>query len=337
MRSFIKHLQKNKIIYAYILGALLFLASALLGLLLGSTKISLADVFDVIFGANRNSTEAKIIIFVRLPRMLAALLCGGALALSGAIIQGVLLNKLASPGVIGVNAGAGLAVALAAAFGIVGGWQISLFAFIGAFVAVMLVSIGAKRWGASRGTVILMGVALNALFGAISDAIVTFVPEISIVNSDFKVGDFSFVTYSKIIPVAIIVLVSALIIFSLFNSLDVLTLGDENAKGLGMNTSLMRVFFLMLSAMLAGAAVSIAGLLSFVGLLVPHAVRRMFSSESKHLLPLTFIFGAGFVALSDTLARVLFAPYELPVGIIMAFIGAPTFIFILVKRGKSNA
>ena len=119
------------------------------------------------------------------------------------------------------------------------------------------------------------------------------------------------------------------------NELDVMTLGDENAKGLGMNTSLMRAIFLMISALLAGSAVSVCGLLSFVGLLVPHAVRRIASSQAKHLIPLCVLFGAGFVTLCDTLSRVIFAPYELPVGIIMAFLGAPFFIFILIK-GKGG-
>jgi iron complex transport system permease protein len=119
------------------------------------------------------------------------------------------------------------------------------------------------------------------------------------------------------------------------NELDVMTLGDENAKGLGMNTSLMRVIFLMISALLAGSAVSVCGLLSFVGLLVPHAVRRIASSQAKHLIPLCALFGAGFVTLCDTLSRVIFTPYELPVGIIMAFLGAPFFIFILIK-GKGG-
>ncbi|MBO7304828.1 MAG: iron ABC transporter permease [Clostridia bacterium] len=316
----------------------MLLSSAILGLLLGSTKTGFLEVVRVIFGLDSDDTAAKIILYVRLPRMLAGLLCGGALALSGTVIQGVLLNKLASPGIIGVNSGAALAVTLAAAFGIIGGWKISLCAFLGAFLTVMAVTVGAKKWEASRGTVILMGVALNALFGAISDAVVTFSPEISIINSDFKVGDLSSVTYSELLPAAIIIITAAAVTLTLRNSLDVLTLGDENARGLGMNTSLMRAVLLLLSALLAGAAVSMVGLLSFVGLLVPHTLRKTVTSESKHLLPLTLIFGAGFVSLCDTLARVIFAPYELPVGIIMAFIGAPTFLVILVrKRGKRNA
>ena len=330
-----KSLRKNKIAYIYSVALALLLLSIILGVCIGATKINLLDSLSEIIKGNTGSPESRILLYVRLPRVLAALVCGMALAVSGAVIQGVLANRLASPSIIGVNAGAGLAVTLCSAFGLIGGWQLSLFSFVGAFATVMLVSIGAKKWGASRGTVILMGVALNALLGAISDTITTFNPEISMMSNDFKIGDFSAVTYAKVIPSAMLIVVSVLVLITLSNELDVLTLGDENAKGLGLNTGGMRVIFLLLSALLAGAAVSVCGLLSFTGLLVPHAVRRVATSEEKHLIPLCALLGAGFVTLCDTLSRVIFAPYELPVGIIMAFLGAPFFIFILI-RGKGG-
>lgn len=311
------------------------LLAALLGLLLGSTSISPGDLLSVIVSGERETPEARILIYVRLTRVLATLACGMALAVSGAVIQGVLCNRLASPSVIGVNAGAGLAVTLCSALGVMGGLEVSLFSFLGAFVTVMLVSLGAKRWGASRGTVILMGVALNALLGAISDTVVTFAPDVGIMRNDFKIGRFSSVTYEKVVPAALVIVVAVLVLITLSNELEVLTLGDENARGLGLNTGAMRVVFLLLSALLAGAAVSVCGLLSFVGLLVPHAVRRVATSATRHLIPLCALFGAAFVAVCDTLARTLFAPYELPVGIIMAFLGAPFFIAILIK-GKGG-
>jgi iron complex transport system permease protein len=330
-----KSLRKNKISYIYGIAIIMLLISIALGVLLGSTKLRLMAAISDIFGGNSDSIDARILIYVRLPRVLAALICGMALAVSGAVIQGVLANRLASPSIIGVNAGAGLAVTLCSAFGLIGGWQLSLCSFVGAFLTVLLVSIGAKKWGASKGTVILMGVATGALLGAISDTVTTFAPEISVMRNDFKIGDFSAVTYTRVIPAAALILMAILVLSTLSNDLDVLTLGDDNARGLGLNTGIMRVVFLLLSALLAGAAVSVCGLLSFVGLLVPHAVRRIGVSESKHLIPLCAIFGAGFVTLCDTIARVIFAPYELPVGIIMAFLGAPFFIFILL-RGKGG-
>ena len=338
-RYYMKSLRKNRIVYIYAISLAVLLLSVILGILLGSTKISLSDMLGAIVRGDYQSPEARILLYVRLPRVLGSLICGIALAVSGAVIQGVLANRLASPSIIGVNAGAGLAVTLCSAFGIIGGWQLSLFSFLGAFFAVMIVSTGAKKWGASRGTVILLGVALNAFLGAVSDTVKTFIPEVSIISNDFRVGDFSSVTYAKVIPAAVAIIVAVIVLQTFASDLDVLTLGDENAKGLGLNTGVMRIVFLMLSALLAGAAVSVCGLLSFVGLLVPHAVRRIATSEAKHLVPLSALFGAGFVTLCDTLARVVFAPYELPVGIIMAFLGAPFFIFILIKGkgGRRNA
>ena len=334
-----KSLRKNKIAYIYALALVMLLFSVALGILFGSTRLHLGMAMADILGGNADSTDARILIYVRLPRVLAALICGMALAVSGAVIQGVLANRLASPSILGVNAGAGLAVTLCSAFGLLGGWQLSLCSFAGAFATVLLISLGAKKWGASRGTVILMGVAMSALLGAISDTVTTFAPDVSMMRNDFKIGDFSSVTYARVLPSAALILLAVVVLITLSNELEVLSLGDENAKGLGLNTDGMRVVFLLLSALLAGAAVSVCGLLSFVGLLVPHAVRRIGASASKHLIPLCALCGAGFVTLCDTLARVVFAPYELPVGIIMAFLGAPFFIWILLrgKGGHRNA
>ena len=318
--------------------ALLFFAAAAFGLFCGSTALSLRDILSAI----RNGAEGpgeRIFLYVRLPRTLGSLLAGAALSVSGGLIQNVLANRLASPSIIGVNSGAGLAVTVCTALGLYGGWQVSFFAFLGAFLAVMLVSLGARKWGASRGTVILLGVAMNSLLGAVSDTVITFDPTIAALRNDFRVGDFSGVTYQKLLPAAILILASLALLLTLTNELDVLTLGEENARGLGLNTGRMRTLFLLLAALLAGCAVSLAGLLSFVGLLIPHAIRRLGANQAKHLLPLCALFGAGFVTLCDTAARSLFAPYEIPVGIIMAFLGAPFFVFILIKGkgGHSNA
>lgn len=319
----------------FAVGVILLIISAILGITLGSTPLSLGEIRHAFANGFDSSAGGRIFLYVRLPRTLAAIVCGGALAVSGAVIQGVLANRLASPSIIGVNSGAGLAVTLCTALGIYGGWQLSLSAFIGAFAVVMLVSMSARKWGASRGTVILIGVAVNSLLGAVSDTIVTFVPEVGVMSNDFKVGEFSAVTYDKLVPAAVLILLTVTLLLTLTNELDVLTLGEDNAKGLGMNTSIMRTVFLLLSALLAGCAVSLAGLVSFVGLIVPHAVRRLAGSKSSHLIPLCGLFGGAFVCLCDTAARTFFAPYEIPVGIIMSFFGAPFFVFILIK-GKGG-
>ena len=325
----------NRIKYLYLAGFLCFAIAAAAGLMLGSTRLSFSEILRAFTEGFDASAGTRIFAYVRLPRTIAALVCGAALAVSGAVIQGVLANQLASPSVIGVNAGAGVAVTLCTALGIFGGWQLSLFSFAGAFAAVMLVSLGAKKWGASRSTVILLGVAMNSLLGAVSDAIVTFLPDAGVMSNDFKIGEFSAVTYQKLLPAAVVIAAAVMFLFTLSNDLDVLTLGEDNARGLGMNTSVMRTLFLLLAALLAGCAVSLAGLLSFVGLIVPHAVRRVAGSRALHLLGLCALFGAAFVCICDTVARTAFSPYEIPVGIIMAFLGAPFFVFILIK-GKGG-
>ena len=336
MKSLVKYsLADNKIRIFYLLGLLFLWVSVFMGILLGSTSLSASDMIAAFRDGFNTSAGTRIFAYVRLPRTLASLTCGAALSVSGAVIQGVLANKLASPSIIGVNAGAGLAVTLCAAMGVIGGWQMSLFSFMGAFGAVMLISLGAKRWGASRSTVILMGVALNSLLGAISDTITTLIPDVNIMSSHFKIGEFSAVSYPQLLPSAILIVATILVLCTLHNELDVLALGEAHAQSLGLNTVLMRTVFLLLAALLAGCAVSLAGLLSFVGLLVPHAVRRMAGGKAADLLGLCALYGAGFVCFCDTVARSLFAPYEIPVGIIMAFLGAPFFLFILFK-GKGG-
>lgn len=337
MNNSLRSCEKNKIKLLYSVGLICLIVSAFLGVLLGSTPLSLFELWRFIINGGTGESADRILRYVRIPRTASCMVCGAALAVSGAVIQATLANRLASPSIIGVNSGAGLAVTLCTAFGIFGGWRLSLFSFVGAFAAVMTVSLVSKKLGASRGTVILIGIAMNTFFNAVSDTIVTFNTDIAVLSRDFKIGDFSAVTVKKLIPAAIIVSVTLLILFTLTNELDVLTLGDDNAVSLGMNTALMRFVFLILAALLAGCAVSIAGLLSFVGLIVPHIVRRFSGGKASQLLPLCALFGASFVTLCDTLARTAFSPYEIPVGIIMAFLGAPFFIFILIKGKGGHA
>ncbi len=324
---------------AYLLlgGALLLLLSVGLGILTGAAELSLSELLAALTSDDRTSAAARIVWYVRIPRVCTAAVCGAALAVSGAVIQGVLSNHLASPGMIGINAGAAMAVTVCAAMGILGGWQLSLFAFLGAFGTALAVSAAAKHWGASDGVVILIGAALNSLLGAVSDTVTALNPDVSIMNSQFRAGDFSAATTAKLLPAAMTVLPALAILFLLSNELDILTLGEDHARALGMHTGKIRMLFLLLSALLAGTAVSVAGLLSFVGLLVPHAVRRLCrcSRNTIHHLPLCALYGGAFTILCDTAARSLFAPYELPVGILLAFLGAPFFLFLLL-RGNRN-
>lgn len=311
--------------------AVFFVAATLLSLMFGAAQLSLAQVWQAMVSGPQD-TAGWIFWYVRLPRTAACLLSGAALAVAGAVIQGVLANQLASPSIIGVNAGAGLAVTLCCAFGALSGWLIAASSFAGALLAVLLVTVTAQKTGASRTTVILGGVAVNSFLNALSEAVTNLIPEAGVLSADFRVGGFSSVAYTRLIPAGVLIVLSLFCCFTLCNELDVLTLGEETAQGLGLSVKKMRILFLILAAMLAGASVSFAGLLGFVGLIVPHAVRKLAGNESHILLPLCALGGAGFVTFCDLVSRLAFAPYELPVGILMSVLGGPFFVLLLWKQ-----
>ena len=290
-------------------------------------------------GLGAASLTPVIFRFVRLPRTVACLLSGAALAVSGAVIQGVLSNSLASPSIIGVNAGAGLAVTVCCALGLLSGWVIALSAFGGAMASVLLVVFVARKTGASRTTVILGGVAVNSFLNALSEALTTLVPDAGVLTGDFRVGGFSSVVPARLLPAGVLICCALVLVMTFHNDLDVLALGEETARSLGMPVKKMRSLFLILAAMLAGASVSFAGLLGFVGLIVPHAARRIAGNQSRYLLPMCAIGGAGFVTACDLASRMAFIPYELPVGIFLSVLGGPFFLALLLKRkgGRSHA
>lgn len=314
---------------------LVCLLAALASLSLGAAALSPGELAEAVVSGPR-STAGRIFWYVRLPRTTGCLLAGAALSVAGCVIQNVLANPLASPNIIGVNAGAGLAVTVCCALGAVSGWTIAGAAFGGAFLAVLLVSAAARMVGASRTTVILAGVAVNAFLGAVSDAVTNLVPDAAALSSDFRVGGFGTVVSARLIPAGILILLGLAAVFALCNELEVLSLGEDTARTLGLNAAGMRTLFLALAALLCGAAVSFAGLLGFVGLIVPHAVRRFAGNECARLLPLSALWGAAFVTVCDLLSRLAFRPQELPVGILLSALGGPFFLYILSKRGRSN-
>lgn len=306
--------------------------TVLCSICLGASKLSLQDLYVAVTQGADSGMAGRIFWYVRLPRTLACVVAGAGLAVSGAIIQNVLNNKLASPGIIGVNAGAGLAVTVSCAFGTLSGWVIAGSAFVGALLAVLIVALTAQKVGASKTTVILGGVAVNSFLNAITEAIINLIPEVGMATADFRVGGFSSVAYTRLVPAGILIVVAIMVVLTLCNELDVMALGEDTAQGLGLSVKKMRTVFLVLAALLAGASVSFAGLLGFVGLIVPHIGRNLVGSESKKLIPFSALCGAALVTLCDLIARVAFAPYEVPVGIFMSMIGGPFFIALLMKK-----
>lgn len=322
-----KNRRQRLLLCAGIMGCL---AAGILSLCLGNVNFTPADLLRVL-GGGGDSMSRSILLYARLPRTAASLLAGAALAVSGAVLQNVLANRLASPGIIGVNAGAGLGVTLCCAAGILSGYAVSCAAFAGSLITVIIISVFSCRTNASKTTVILGGVALNSILNAVCESVTVLDTNIAMLSIDFRVGGFSSVSYIRLVPAGILILLALTVLLTLCNELDVVTLGDETARGIGLPVGRYRLVFLILAALLAGAAVSFAGLLGFVGLIVPHFVRRFTGNESGRLLPLCAVCGAGFVALCDMISRLAFAPYELPVGILMSVAGGPVFLILLIR------
>ena len=312
-------------------GIAVCLLIAVTSLCLGNIHFSPLQLISL-FRGQGDSVSRSILLYARLPRTIAAISAGAALAVSGAVLQNVLANRLASPGIIGVNAGAGLGVTLCCAAGAMSGLAISCGAFGGSLITVLIIFLFSRRTGASKTTVILGGVALNSILNAVCESVTVLDTDVAMLSIDFRVGGFSAVSYTRLLPAALLILLALAVLFTLCNELDVVTLGDETAQGIGLAVGKYRMVFLVLAALLAGAAVSFSGLLGFVGLIVPHFVRRFTGNESGRLLPVCAVAGAGFVTFCDMAARLLFAPYELPVGILMSVVGGPVFLYMLVRH-----
>lgn len=284
------------------------------------------------------SPDERIVLYIRLPRVLAAALAGAALAVSGAVIQSVLGNPLAAPNIIGVNAGAGLFTVLCTALFPTAVKMLPAAAFLGALFAVMTVYGIAKKTGASRMTIVLTGIGVSSLLNAFIDTVTTLFPDSLAGISSFKAGSFSGVTVGKLFPAWIFIVVGIGAALMLSHDLDVLALGENTAASLGMNVGAVRFGCLAAAAVLAGAAVSFSGLIGFVGLVVPHISRKIAgSSENTAVLPVCTVLGAAFLIICDTLARTLFSPYELPPGLVVSYIGVPFFLWLLIrKKGASH-
>ena len=307
--------------------------AAVLSLCLGAVRLTPEELVRALLEGTQG-VAGRIFWFVRLPRTLAALLTGAALAVSGVAIQTVLHNPLAAPNIIGVNAGAGFAVALAAVFfpGSLG--EIPWLSFLGAITAAAVVLAISRLTGASKITLVLGGVMISSLFNAAIDALLTFQPDALTGYADFRVGSFRDITMARVENVVLPLAVALAGILLAAPALEILSLGDETAASLGLSVRPVRMVLLFLAAVLAGAAVSLAGIIGFVGLIVPHFIRRLTGEKLLPLLLASAFGGAAFVTFCDTAARTLFAPYELPVGVVLSFLGVPVFLWQLLRSRR---
>ena len=308
--------------------AALCVIAFLVGNASGTVSVSIKRIFQVLF-TDDGSTERSIIWTIRLPRMILAALVGINLALAGCILQGVMHNPLADPSIIGISSGAGL-------FGIfilviMPQFQqlVPIAAFAGALLAAGIIYILAWKGGIQPTRIVLAGVAVSALFSAgISGTLVFFSDRVHGALT-FMNGSLSARSWPEVITILPYTVFG--IILAVLNSqkLNILILGDDTARGLGLHVERVRLGLTALAALLAASAVSVVGLLGFVGLIVPHSIRLLLGNNYKIMFPVTALLGAALVMFSDTLARTIFSPTEIPVGIVMAIIGVPFFLYLL--------
>lgn len=310
---------------------LLLAAAILLSLSVGSLKLPLSEIISTLW--NRpEGVNYQILFNIRLPRILLGAMVGGCFAVAGAILQGVMRNPLASPGIIGVSAGGGLAGIIVMLVLPQFGALLVPAAFCGSLATALLVYLLAWKRGVSPVRLILAGVAVSAMLGAFSSTILLFNAERAGGILDFSIGSLSARSWHQIRQVGLYMLSAFLAAFSLGGKLNILALGDEVAIGLGLKTERVRFLLIATAALLAASAVSVAGLLGFVGLIAPHIMRMLIGSDNRFLLPASALFGALMVVSYDTIGRLVMDPSELPVGIIMALMGPPFFLWLLRRH-----
>lgn len=294
----------------------------------GSVDISFSTIVHTLLG-NVQTTDEMVIWNIRFPRNIVGALVGANLAVSGAILQAVMKNPLADPGIVGVSSGAGLAGVIMLIFMPEASMLLTPVAFVGAMLSAAAVYALAWKNGIRPTRIILAGVAVSAFLGSGISALLVFYSDKVQGALLWMVGGLSARSWPQVetlFPYTILGLVLAL---AGCKALTILSLGDETARGLGVPVERVRFSMTAVAALLAAGAVSVAGLIGFVGLVVPHIVRLIIGTDYKYVILGSAILGAGVLVFCDTLGRVAFSPIEIPAGIIMAFLGAPFFLYLL--------
>ncbi|MBP6655956.1 MAG: iron ABC transporter permease [Propionivibrio sp.] len=321
----------------FILAALaaLAVASLALALMVGSVHVPLGDVFPALFGAE-NSMLAEVVRSLRLPRALAGFACGGLLALAGALLQVLLRNPLADPYVLGISGGAGVGAILAMLLGL-GVAGVNGASFVGAMAAMLVVfglAHGDGSWTQTR--LLLTGVIVAAGCGAMVALMLSVAPDSKLHGMLFwLMGDLSQSTDPTL--VLLILVVVLLISMPYARELNLLARGADMAQTLGVQVGPLRRGVYVVASLATAAAVTQAGSIGFVGLIVPHLVRLAVGNDQRLLLPASILAGGSLLVIADTLARTVIAPQQLPVGVLTALIGVPVFLFLLARDAKARA
>lgn len=318
------------------LGLVLLLAvSVLLAARFGSVPISSSDLAAVLTGGGDPVTR-DIVLGLRLPRALLGVLIGGGLAVAGATFQALLRNPLAEPYILGISGGASVGAVLTLALGwvAVGSWALPLAAFIGALSAIVLVLKVATATGRAMDVRVLLlaGVVVAAFFSACIALILSVSPARTVQSAVLWImGSLAGASWSNVALTAAYTLPATLILLRLARPLNLMAVGEETAYHLGADVEGVKRTSLLVASLITASGVAVAGVIGFVGLIVPHGVRLLAGSDHRTLLPLSFLAGATFLTLADLVARLVLAPTEIPIGVITAFVGVPLFLVLLRK------
>ena len=315
--------------------AILLMASIGIAIVTGPAAISLSETLRALTGADHDPART-ILLSLRMPRAGAAVLTGGGLAVSGALFQALLRNPLAEPWLLGVSAGAALGAVGAMALGVAGSGAaaLPLAALAGALVAIAIVFRVA--WSVDRldtGVLLLAGVVTSAFFGACVMLVLTFAGHTLVRSALFwTLGGLSGVSWHEVGILAAYVVPAGVGAFGMSRHLNALSLGEDTAATLGTDVEKIKLLSFLIASLLAAATVAVAGVIGFVGLVVPHTVRLLSGGDHRTLIPLSFLLGGALLVITDTLARSIASPLEIPVGVVTAFVGVPLFMVLLRRR-----
>lgn len=331
---------KYTAVFLALLGALAIIT--VLNINIGSVPISIGEIARILFQKMGNHTQVSIIWKIRLPRILMAALLGGALSLSGFLLQTFFANPIAGPFVLGISSGAKMVVALTmiyfvGAFGSVSSWTLIIAAFVGSLLSVGFILIISHRLK-GMATLLVAGIMIGYICSAITDFVVTFADDSDIVNlHGWSLGSFSGMSWDNVRIAAILVGVTTLAVFLLSKPIGAYQLGEAYAQSMGVNIRVFRVALIVLSSILSACVTAFAGPISFVGIAVPFLVERLLNtSKPIVVIPGVFLGGAVFCMGCDLIARTLFAPTELNISTVTSVFGAPVVIGMMLKRHKEK-
>ena len=338
------HIYRRRVLYCVVFIALLaaLCAITVLNINIGSVPISVGEIVRILLQKEGNPTQVSIIWKIRLPRILMAALLGGALSLSGFLLQTFFANPIAGPFVLGISSGAKMVVALSmiyfiGAFGAVSSWTLIIAAFVGSLLSVGFILIMSRRLK-GMATLLVAGIMIGYICSAITDFVVTFAEDSDIVNlHGWSLGSFSGMSWDNVTTAAILVGVTTLAVFLLSKPIGAYQLGEAYAQSMGVNIRVFRVALILLSSLLSACVTAFAGPISFVGIAVPYLVKRLLNtSKPIVVIPAVFLGGAVFCMGCDLIARTAFAPTELNISTVTSVFGAPVVIGMMLRRNKER-